>query len=299
MLRIVADLGNSRLKWGRVGSESAGVDARPAARRPGGLGSGLGGLEPGRAEGSGGRSRPSTRPWPSGWARSWGARGRVDTLVSLGGRRPDPARPGAPETAGADRAWRSWRRERCTRPAGPAWSSRAARRSPSSGSRPTASGKGARSRPGLGLSARASTADRPVAAGHPTRPRPPGAAPPAPRWRPGFSGASWGRSASCSTRQAAGLRRPWLVWTGGDAPLLGPAVAGEAAFVVDDLVLHGLVRRLRRGCGVKSRGVRREDPPLTAFERAAVLMVSVEARCVGRTSAMRLDPPSPPPRVPC
>jgi tRNA modification GTPase len=50
---------------------------------------------------------------------------------------------------------------------------------------------------------------------------------------------------------------------------------------------------------VKPRGVRREDPPptLAAFASADLLMVSVESRSVGRTSVMRLDPPSPPPRV--
>ena len=43
------------------------------------------------------------------------------------------------------------------------------------------------------------------------------------------------------TRQAAGLgTRPWVVWTGGDAEVLAPAVAWEGAEVVPDLVLRGL-----------------------------------------------------------
>jgi type III pantothenate kinase len=43
------------------------------------------------------------------------------------------------------------------------------------------------------------------------------------------------------TRQSAGLEgSPWVVWTGGDAEMLAPAVAWEGAVVVPDLVLRGL-----------------------------------------------------------
>jgi type III pantothenate kinase len=43
------------------------------------------------------------------------------------------------------------------------------------------------------------------------------------------------------TRQSAGLvPAPWVVWTGGDAPALARAVAWEGARVVPDLVLRGL-----------------------------------------------------------
>jgi type III pantothenate kinase len=34
---------------------------------------------------------------------------------------------------------------------------------------------------------------------------------------------------------------PWVVWTGGDAPRLAPAVSGDTAVIVPDLVLLGLV----------------------------------------------------------
>jgi type III pantothenate kinase len=44
-------------------------------------------------------------------------------------------------------------------------------------------------------------------------------------------------------RQASGLSpEPWLVWTGGDAPLLAPWIPWEGATVVPDLVLNGLAR---------------------------------------------------------
>ena len=64
MLRIVADLGNSRLKWARL-DEDGRLDAflRPAAGRPSGLGGALGRLAP---------------------ARGWG--------LALGGRVGQPAR---------------------------------------------------------------------------------------------------------------------------------------------------------------------------------------------------------------
>jgi type III pantothenate kinase len=45
------------------------------------------------------------------------------------------------------------------------------------------------------------------------------------------------------TRQSKGLEpTPWLVWSGGDAEALAPAIPWEGARVVPDLVLEGLAR---------------------------------------------------------
>jgi type III pantothenate kinase len=35
---------------------------------------------------------------------------------------------------------------------------------------------------------------------------------------------------------------PWVVWTGGDASRLAPAISGDAAVIIPDLVLRGLVQ---------------------------------------------------------
>ena len=98
--------------------------------------------------------------------------------------------------------------------------------------------------PGLGLSARALhllTAQLPLVT--------PRAAPPA--WgnatRPALeAGLFWGVVGTIRellTRQSADLApTPWLVWTGGDAPRLAPEIAWPDATVVPDLVLDGLAR---------------------------------------------------------
>jgi type III pantothenate kinase len=98
--------------------------------------------------------------------------------------------------------------------------------------------------PGLGLSARALhllTAQLPLIS--------PPAAPPA--WgrstRPAIeAGLFWGAVGAVRellARQAAGLDPdPWLVWTGGDAALLAPWIDWGDVRVVPDLVLDGLAR---------------------------------------------------------
>ncbi|MDR3639640.1 MAG: type III pantothenate kinase [Isosphaeraceae bacterium] len=87
---------------------------------------------------------------------------------------------------------------------------------------------------------------------------------------PGATPAAWGRSTRPAleagvywgvvgairelvSRQAAGVEpSPWRVWTGGDAARLAPAVDGEDASVVPDLVLHGLAG-LERQSGRRER----------------------------------------------
>lgn len=42
-------------------------------------------------------------------------------------------------------------------------------------------------------------------------------------------------------RQSEGLEpRPWVIWTGGDAPMLGPLVSGDGIRIEPDLVLRGV-----------------------------------------------------------
>ncbi len=102
--------------------------------------------------------------------------------------------------------------------------------------------------PGLGLSVRAlhmMTAQLPLVQ--------PTAAPPP--WGRGTraaleAGLFWG-TVGCVrellTRQAVGLTPdPWLVWTGGDAALLAPAIEWIGSSVVPYLVLEGLAQMARR-----------------------------------------------------
>jgi type III pantothenate kinase len=60
------------------------------------------------------------------------------------------------------------------------------------------------------------------------------------------SGVYWGVVGAIRellTRQSKGLEpTPWLVWSGGDAEALAPAIPWEDARVVPDLVLEGLAR---------------------------------------------------------
>ena len=98
--------------------------------------------------------------------------------------------------------------------------------------------------PGLALSARALhmlTAQLPLVSPSPS--------PPA--WgnstRPALeAGIFWGAVGTIREllmRQASGFELPcWLIWTGGDAEALAPAIAWEGATVVPDLVLEGLAR---------------------------------------------------------
>ena len=239
MLRIVADLGNSRLKLGRVdprGDLDASMALPIDAPRMGG---GLGPWEPARVEASSWAVATVNPPAADRLDVFLRERGSRSTLVSLGGRRTVRHALERPETAGADRA--RWRRP-CFHPeAGRGWSSRAVRRSRSTGSRPMGPGRVGRSLPGCAFPhgrCTSSTAQLPEVDVS--------AAPPA--WGPSTipalaAGVFWGVVGSIRElleRQATDLSpSPWLLWTGGDAPTLAPRVVGVTA-IVPDLVLQGL-----------------------------------------------------------
>ncbi len=157
MPRIVADLGNSRLKWGRVGPDGRlGATVALPTDDPAAWASAWD--DWGLAEAGSTWSISSVNPpLADRLGRFLEDRGcLVDPLVPVGGRGPGPSRAGAarrrPGPTGPWRwsgPWGSGRGE------GRAWSSRAGRRSRSSGSRATASGKAGRSRPGFGPMAKA------------------------------------------------------------------------------------------------------------------------------------------------
>lgn len=244
MLRIVADVGNSRLKWGRLGPS-------------------------GRLEES------DTLPVdaPEAWARAWSRwnPAREESSWSIASVNPPVAQAlghflddqgigertwyrsaaevpvhhelAHAETAGADRA--------LAVVAAVAMRGRGPGLVISCGTaitveRIAASGvwQGGAIAPGLGLAARAlhlHTAQLPLVS-------------------PGMAPAAWGRSTlpalqaglfwgtvgairELVARQSQDLSpAPWIVWTGGDAPALAPALAWDEAQVIADLVLVGLAK---------------------------------------------------------
>ena len=245
VLRIVADLGNSRLKWGRVDSAA-------------------------RLEATLGLPTDDSDAWSEAWEALESGRRRasewaVATVNPRGALRlrgflrergitavrwfrsaaEVPIRHvlERAETAGADRAL-AVAAAHSLHPAG----------QPgivvSCGSAVTveriAEGgvwQGGAIAPGLGLSARALhllTAQLPL-----VRPR---ENPPAwgratvPALEAGLYWGVVGAIRELVTRQAAEMSTaPWLVWTGGDAPILAPAIAWEGAKFIPDLVLLGLI----------------------------------------------------------
>lgn len=242
MLRIVADLGNSRLKWGRVDPSGRLVESLVLPTEGRGA---WAGWDPAGAE-------------PSSWAISTVNPPVAERLAALlhdrGITAPRWFRSAADvpirhelehaEMAGADRALAVAAAVAMHEPGRPGLVV-------SCGTAITVervSGEGAWQggaiAPGLGLSARALhrlTAQLPQVR--------PIEAPPA--WgrstRPALeAGLFWGAVGTVRellARQADGLSpAPWLVWTGGDAPVLAPWVPRDDAAVVPDLVLNGLAR---------------------------------------------------------
>lgn len=244
MSRIVADLGNSRLKWGRIGPDGR-LNATIALPLD----------DPGAWEAAlGAWGDEATR---SNWAISTvnpPVASRLGTFLE--GRSaavrwfrsasevPVPHDLEHPETAGADRAWAVRAARELSGGIGPGLvilcgTALTVERLASDGT-----WQGGAIAPGLATAARAlheSTAQLPSVE--------PGAAP-----------SSWGRSTvpaiaagtfwgtvgaarELLNRQAEGLEpQPWIIWTGGDADRLAPWIEGDRARIVPDLVLIGLAR---------------------------------------------------------
>jgi type III pantothenate kinase len=250
VLRIVADLGNSRLKWGRIGDD-------------------------GRLEETVALPLDDTSAWDASWRR-WNPAGSKASAWAISTVNPPLAerllaflreqgigaaswyRSAAEvpirhalehsETTGADRAL-AVAGARALQPPGipglvvSCGTAITIERIAANGT-----WQGGAIAPGLTVSARAlhlQTAQLPLVC--------PSGDPAPPAWgrstRPALeAGVFWGTVGTIRellARQAAGLEPPpWLVWTGGDAEALAPRIdwSDGAARVVPDLVLEGLAR---------------------------------------------------------
>jgi type III pantothenate kinase len=244
-IRFVADLGNSRLKWGRLGADGV-LDEAVALP----------------VDDPGAWSAALERLAPEGQTTSWAISSvnppLADRLEAFLGDRGAtdrrwyrsaadvPVRHSLEraETAGADRAWAvlatlPWRRPGR---AGLVVSCGTA----ITVERVAADGvwQGGAIAPGWSLSARAlheGTAQLPwvgVAEAPPSWGRST-----APAVAAGLFWGAVGTIRELLTRQAEGLvPAPWLVWTGGDAPALSRWIDWPDAHLVPDLVLIGLAR---------------------------------------------------------
>ncbi len=246
MLRIVVDLGNSRVKWGRLGL-SGDLDASVALPTDG----------------------------PAAWADAWElwnpagaepstwavatvnppAADRLDAFFQARGIREVhwyrsaadvPLRHALvrPETAGADRACAMVAAVRLHPCGGPGLVVSCGTAITVDRIAVDGTWQGGAIAPGLRLSARALhllTAQLPEVDIS--------EAPPV--WGPSTlpalaAGVYWGVVGSIrellKRQETDLLPSPWLLWTGGDAPNLAPWIAGDDAHIVPDLVLLGLSR---------------------------------------------------------
>jgi type III pantothenate kinase len=248
VLRIVADLGNSRLKWGRVGSD-------------------------GRLEETIALPLDDPGAWDTAWRRwnpgagkssAWAIATvnpplaqRLETfLIEQGVGATTWYRSAAEvpiyhelehaETAGADRALAVAGALARHRRGIPGLVVSCGTAITVERIAPDGTWQGGAIAPGLAVSARAlhlRTAQLPLVS--------PGAAGPPHSWgrstRPALeAGVFWGTVGAIRellARQAAGLEPdPWLVWTGGDAAVLAPWIDWGDASVVPDLVPEGLAK---------------------------------------------------------
>ena len=244
-LRLVADLGNSRLKWGRLGA--AGAPEATAALPLDDVGAWATTF----AEWVPAGARPSwaistvNPPVADRLARFLADRGVVDVRwFRAAADVPVRHELEHPETAGADRALAVLGAISLSPPDRPGLV--IACGTAITVERVAADGtwSGGAIAPGLGLAARAlgqGTAQLPTIA----------IAGPPPPWgrstRPALeAGVFWGAVGTIRellSRQAEGLPpAPWCIWTGGDAAALAPHVEGPDARIVPDLVLLGLAR---------------------------------------------------------
>lgn len=250
MLRIVADLGNSRLKWGRLGDDGRLEEAialplddpgaweaawqrwNPAGAAPSAWA--ISSVNPPRAEEldtflrADGHGQPATTWYRSvaevpvrhelEQAESGGADRALAVLGALALQPSASGRPGLVVSCGT-----AITVERIA---------------------PDGLWQGGAIAPGLGLSASAlhlGTAQLPLV--RPTAAPPPWGRSPRLALEAGLFWGTLGAVRELLTRQAVGLKPdPWLVWTGGDADLLASWIDWPGARVVPNLVLEGLVR---------------------------------------------------------
>ena len=231
---VVADLGNSRLKWAEVGAGGAigEVGSTNADRFEASI----------RALGHLGPWRISTVNPPAA-ARLAAALGGPATWFRSAADVPVRHALAHPETAGADRAWAVLEASAMHPPGRPGivvscGTALTVERIDAGGT-----WLGGAIAPGLAMAAKALnrlTAQLPEVDVDSTPDAWGDSTVPAAR-----AGVYWGTVGAIReliARQSAGLDRPWLVWTGGDASRLAPEVAGPGAVVVPDLVLRGLAR---------------------------------------------------------
>jgi type III pantothenate kinase len=244
MSRIVADLGNSRLKWGRIGPDGRLIEtiALPLDD-PGAWEQALGawGGQARRSDWAISTVNPPVAARLGMFLEEQSASVRWFRSASEVPVRHDLEHP---ETAGADRAWAVRAALDLSGGTGPGLvilcgTALTVERLASDGT-----WQGGAIAPGLLTAARAlheSTAQLPLV-------------------EPGEAPAAWGRStlpalaagafwgtvgAACElrNRQAEGLEPPpWIILTGGDAERLAPWIEGDRARIVPDLVLMGLAR---------------------------------------------------------
>ena len=246
MLRIVADLGNSRMKWARLDAHGR---LEPSSALPPDDPLAWEALFDDWADG---------QPGPSRWAVASVNPPVADCLAAfLNGRQVSEAtwyRTAAEvplekaveeaETGGADRAL-AVLAARSLMPAGqPGLVVSCGTAITVERLSATGVWQGGVIAPGLFLAARGLhmlTAQLPLIHPEPT----------APFWGRGTrdslaAGLFWGTVGSVRELLARQSfddgQAPWIVWTGGDARMLSRAVEGEHARIIDDLVLQGLVR---------------------------------------------------------
>lgn len=241
MLRVVADLGNSRMKWGRIGPDGAIVETVALAPdEPDAWILALEGWGLGRA-GSSWAVASVNPPLTDALLRRLETLSAAVRLFRSAADVPVEHSLTEPERAGVDRALAVLAARR-RNPAGTAG------RVVSCGTAitveriaPDGTWLGGAITPGLGLSSRAlheRTAQLPRVA-IPAEPPAPWGATTEPALRAGIFWGAVGGIRELLARQE--VTDAWTIWTGGDAPLLAPRVMGEEApRIVPDLVLEGL-----------------------------------------------------------
>jgi type III pantothenate kinase len=246
VIRAVADLGNSRLKWGLV-DETGRLVERIAL--------------------------PLDRPddWAAAW-KNWHIRGRNPTSWTISSVNPPVAKQfqsfldglsgvsatwlrsaadvavrhelDGPETAGADRALAVAAAVGLAPPGRPGLV--VACGTAVTVERVSAAGiwQGGAIAPGLTLSARAlhlQTAQLPLVA--PTEPPPAWGASTRPALEAGVFWGAVGAVRELISRQTAQWNADhWIIWTGGDSAVLAGSIAGDKAWIEPHLVLLGLAR---------------------------------------------------------